>query len=83
MDNLDIEVSKKKKIILAILFIIIFVLIFGLLVFFMKDKVFFSTSTKKITKPKYINIDVNKKIENPTTEDLQNLIEQVQNENAF
>lgn len=83
MGDLDIEVSKKKKVILAILFILIFVAISALLVFLMKDKILFSTGTKKITKPKYINIDVNKKIDNPKTEDLQNLIDEIQSEQGF
>ncbi|HNV97251.1 MAG TPA: hypothetical protein PKL13_02955 [bacterium] len=69
--------NKRKKIILLIILIIIFLLVFVIFSLFLSDKINFLKRVNPRSK-NYLNIDKNKVIENPTKEDIKNLIDSVQ-----
>lgn len=69
--------SNKKLIIISIVIsFFLFVIIFGIIFFYLNKDV-------KGNKKYYLNIDKNKVIENPSKEDVKNLIDQVYSKSAF
>lgn len=74
--------NKKIKLILIILLVIIFIL--GIIYLMSSLKIVniskYLKTTQKQKTENYLNIDRSKVIENPTTKDLQRLIEKVQNQ---
>jgi len=75
--------SQKKKIAILILLILVFIIIFFIFVLFLQGKLFHRKSITNNQEKIYLNIDKNKKIENPKTEDLQNLINQIKNDQSL
>ena len=73
--------NKREKLILEIMLIIIFILIIIYSIIFVRMLTTEKNVENKVKENNnYLNIDRNKAIENPTTEDLQNLINQVRNQ---
>lgn len=75
--------SQKKKLILLILLIITFISVFVVFTLFLTGKLSFNKNKKRNKESIYLNIDKNKVIENPSKEDLKNLIDEVQNSNGL
>lgn len=72
--------NNKKIILMAILIsVFVFVIIFGATFFYLNKNKNIKTNNKKY----YLNIDENKVIENPSKEDVKNLIDHVYSENSF
>ncbi|MDD4290083.1 MAG: hypothetical protein PHH83_02275 [Patescibacteria group bacterium] len=69
--------NKRKKIILLIFLVIIFLAVFVVFAFILTGKINFFRKQKD--QKNYLNIDKNKVIENPTKEDIKNLIDTIQN----
>lgn len=73
--------NKIKKVIILTVLIIIFILVFVFFALFLNGRINFLGKEKS---PKnYLNIDKNKVIENPTKEDVKNLIDTIQDSGEF